>query len=428
MSFTAAKKTKKPRGATKAHEKQALMQRIVKALCSTETTGEEVLALAAECDVADMPEQHRQLIAYAAIGKRNVQAAFLHACNELSANPPSIEFLKQHCNPTTVKETAPVETPNPECLTLLAQTMENHEFGYEFDPDIAGVLLQRAIDAGTYLGTISDKKNCKLWPLAVLRATYERVRLVLDNGIDETKDRADWQVAQEQLAHVADDAQLVALGATEDDMLCIHTLRARIAEQGGQSDAALEQYRLALADRCALADTIVTTYTKEFLQARIAILTRDEHEAARLLPAAIEWLDDKGVAANDAEMPELVLRYAELASRGVLQTSLERKSTMVARARALQPMLQTPPPPPPLLATSAATMTTTTTETMTTAPTTATMTVAVTTTAAAPTTNTIRDSSTASDIFRDILVDESIMLPPVTPTSLKRKHELVWAM
>jgi hypothetical protein len=354
VSRSRVKKARVSRKTLAVVDKTALLERIVEAVCDVKTSGDAIFALAQECDAAGLPKQEAQLIEFAARAKGHVHAAFVHACNEMHSPTPSIEFLVQHCavrrspvKPFKQMTTADIVqleatadvTVNPQCLTLLAQLMESNEFGLTFDPDIAGELLQRAIGAGTFLKEYSDKSNANMWALAVLRATYERVRLILDYGIDQTKDRPDWQVAHEQFAHLGDDARLVAMGALDTDLLDVYVLRARIADQAGRAVEAVDLYRRALtiAKKC-----------KEpcaFINARLAALTPDFDEAAALLPQAMAWLDDKGVGANDSEMPDLVARYAAFVARDPLATAAAKEQAtqrVAALTKSSTPTLLSP--------------------------------------------------------------------------------------
>lgn len=301
--------TSKLSAAGSSNSQQELLERVIDALTDEKMSGEQILALADECFDAGLKKQRDKLVAHAALAKKHLRAAFLYASEQVQAQ--NFDFLLKHC--------AAPEQANPCCLILLAQMMEDEECSLAFDANVAARLLTRAIDRAKFLALYEDCAHADEWRLAALRATYEYVRYILDYKVDAAQ-FASWEAAQNAFAHLADDAELsVVAGVTSEDMLDIVTLRGRIADAAGRRSEALEHYRRALP----LARS--TRQPLQFLLARVATLTPDDKEARRLLPAAVKWLDDEGVGKNDAEMPDLLQRYAD-----VCQASMAARAARIA--------------------------------------------------------------------------------------------------
>lgn len=287
---------------TQGHDRfndERMMEEFVAAL--TSGNGDEMFAVAEKfIALGGMELQYRTLIQHAA-KHRNLDACFLLSSWQLAEQPPKVDFLKSHCGDTTAENGA-----DPRCMTLLAQCMESCDDGLTFDMSVAGKLLHAAVERAQFLAEYADQQRKPMWRLVAARAKCEIVRYTLDYGFDVAENEIAWRCAKVLLDSLQYDMENSFTDLLTPEDLCeFCTLQARVLDLAGEQRDAVQKYKEAASHK--------SDEPNHFLWARVATLTPDEAEAARLLPAAIAWLDDEQGAAesNDCEMPDLVCRYAK---------------------------------------------------------------------------------------------------------------------
>lgn len=224
----------------------------------------------------------------------HLEASFLFASMKIVSNQDA-SFLLYHCKSVNA---------DPRCLTLYSQTMENQECGLEFDPQLCLDTINRAVSRAKGLCTTSKDRK---WRHALFIALCEHARLVLNHDFNETSTNPSWKVAESTLRPITTNRSFKYFYAIKNlELMDYFILMGRINDKSAQKDNALDYYRKALEIATKMRENI------GFLQARIATLTPFVSEATRLLPIAIQWLDDRGVGKNDAEMPDLIARFESL--------------------------------------------------------------------------------------------------------------------
>src|SRR6056297_1154585 len=265
---------------------------------------EDIYTLANTCREAEMPADYLTLMKQA-VELNHDEAAHQIASWYLQQEPPSVDFLQDYCERWH-------DSADTRCLFLLAQCMEEHVCGLQFNLQVAANMLESVVRRCFVRAQTAENDNVSLNEIIeALRAKVMLVRFQLDYRYKVLPGCDAHATAKDTLYHFLETEVATNKGCVTaflsrsseaawptDDRRQLALVAGRIADLGGEVKTALQHYWNA--ERCR---------SSQFTLARIAALTEDDELAQRLLPQAVAWLDSEGVGLNDQEMPDVVLRH-----------------------------------------------------------------------------------------------------------------------